>query len=695
MTLKGYILEAMVAVALVLSGVGCRIGKTPPLFQEKPEVLMSHERLVRATYMSDLVCGKSSWSPDGKMIIFSKEVPPEGVRETKRQEESLDIMADIGIWTLDTMTLEQRHELRNFGAIGNVHFMPDGKSCMYQWGAGHIAVTRLFPKKEDFDVLRSASIVFGSASPSPDGNSVAYFARTRQLAGDSAAGLLRIELVELGRDFQAGKRHILFQPRDKNFTIWPGGGLCFSPSGRDLYFVGSSASGSLDIYRIPILGEGIYRVTDLHAMENINIMGITISPDGQWLACTLFMFHGGNLQPSQSGIWLLKSDGSALHMLVRGAAFPSWAQDGKRMSFAHGKDLWICTLHQDSIPQEGTLISPPKEISRSRAMLSDALRAASDGEFARAIQLCEGMENNPEFGELAGRVLYLQAQCYMAMGKIDDARERYDRLLERYRYTEEAVYSLRHLDLLLSDMGEVFRFGERIDSLMSECARREAETRVRSDAARYAYLQALGWDMEVRGDIEKAYKGYLATMKKYPGERYAWKAGLRAAGCEITMGRRKDAIRSLEWVERRAGISEEGVEALTQLLKIRIQEKDLKASRRIWRSLREKYHPLQDWGVYSVTHHTLIGLASLAQNQGNTVLAREILNFCSAYPPIDLGHRALGERNLLIQQILMHSPETKKSGSKSGRMSAVSSSKKGGNWTFERQKRLKGRNRRS
>jgi len=681
---------------VVVWSFGCKPAIQSLPEEEKPQLLVPHDQLLRATYLSHLVCGKSSWSADGSYLLFSKEAPPAADLEDLKPKDAVDVLADLGIWMLDLTRLKTTHELRNmgarlmsFGALGNIHCLPDGVSCLYQWGAGHVAVTRLRPQKSDYEVVKSGSIIFGSACPSPDGMRVAYMARTRQfVTGNSGVGLVRIEMLELGPGFQPTDRVILLQPSNPAFQVAPFGGLCFSADGKSIYFVGTTSTHTVDIYELPIAGKGIRRVTDFKMLEGLTVGGITCSPDGQWLACTMLMSSSAVQQGSTSGVWLVRTDGTGLRQLVRGGAFPAWSSDGNRLSFVYGGDLWICSLSQDAL-LEGAVTRPTEVADRgARSSLMYALRAASNDEYAQAIEMCRAIGNDPSAGDLLPKGLYLSAQWQLALGKREEAREAFQNILERHRCTEEAIFALKGLEVLYVEDGLEFDLQERLIGLTSEYARVEGNSSDPEELARVSYLQALAWDREIRGEIAKALQGYRDTVRKVPNALYARKAGLRAASCELTMGREDEAVKWLEWVEKKAGPSDEGMEALTQLLRIHCEQQNLKGVVQIWKKLRHQYTPMQNWWAYSVTQRTLIDAANLAYAMKDSVLAEEILNFCLANPPVDLGNRAVETRNALIGKLFM---QGKTAQIDKDKKSQNPNTKENVDWSLKKQKKRKKR----
>ncbi|MFD2035187.1 DPP IV N-terminal domain-containing protein [Belliella marina] len=80
------------------------------------------------------------------------------------------------------------------------------------------------------------------------------------------------------------------------------------------------------------------------------------SPDGEWIA-----YLHVDSQPSHTGIYRIKPDGSENTLLIPGAQNPSWSPDSKKLAYSLGAQIWVMELESGSTEQltfEGRNFSP-------------------------------------------------------------------------------------------------------------------------------------------------------------------------------------------------------------------------------------------------------------------------------------------------------------------------------------------------
>lgn len=642
---------ATVVLLGVLGGIGCST-KGPVKESSTPTVMEPYDRMTRITYEKYLQCGKSSWGEGSKTIVFTKEARFLG--EGKQSEDlRAQIQRDSGLWEVSVDTLEQKHVLRNTGPLGNPHAMPD-RRCMYQWGSGHVAVIELDSLKSS-DVLKTAAIQFGSASLSEDGKKIAFIAKgVRSVQGSTASQMYRVETA--GTD--GGARKTLCEPVGSGEALFSAAGTCFSADGQEIFFASGGARTPLNIFSVRLDDRSVRQVTEFEQVEGPGILSLTASPDGQWIAFTMVSPQASSRSSLSTSIWLVRTDGTGNRQLVERGAFPAWASDSRTLAFTSGGDLWICRLSDQALQERAA--ANPMVVSTPKERLRMALRLASDGLYDEAIVECDKILADPSSSDLGQKALYLKGQWQVAKGDTESGLQTLETVVSQFPISEEAILALKRLDTVRSDQQQPFPFEERLNALLSEYDAARANQISQDQAALLSYLTGLCWDAEIRGDIQKALGFYEATVKEFPNTWAGHKAQLRVARCLVTMGRMEEAKDRLQWVMRNAGGTEEEVEAKARLIGIDVDARDLDGGLEVWKDLLAHNRPLEDGWAYGTIHQGMIGLATLALDEGRPEDAMPLLDYAARTLPQEMGEASSEEVRARIDRLSFKAREALK-----------------------------------
>jgi hypothetical protein len=100
--------------------------------------------------------------------------------------------------------------------------------------------------------------------------------------------------------------------------------LQWLPDGSGFVFTKQNFIDRSNVYRYDFMGGGI---TQLTQFTNEFAIDVSVSPDGQWI-----VFERSTTNELTSGdLWLMRRDGTDLHLLVHNGMRPSWSQDTPRI----------------------------------------------------------------------------------------------------------------------------------------------------------------------------------------------------------------------------------------------------------------------------------------------------------------------------------------------------------------------------
>ena len=199
---------------------------------------------------------------------------------------------------------------------------------------GGAAIWRFLPRATGPTSLSSAQLTSGEgldigAAFSPAGNLVAY--------ASDRSGPFEIYV----RSLDSSARELQLTDNG-NQNLFP----TFSPDGQHVAF---SAMGERGIYRVPVLGGPVRRLTDFGAQP-------AWSPDGKWIvfrseasaSLATWDYYSGS---AGSSLWLVPADGGEPRQITgrdhpkgSGQAFPSWGPDGKEIRFVNYVANYECSM---------------------------------------------------------------------------------------------------------------------------------------------------------------------------------------------------------------------------------------------------------------------------------------------------------------------------------------------------------------
>jgi TolB protein len=281
-------------------------------------------------------CNSPSWSPDGRHMLFHREVaegwPPHRAWDSRDATFQLMRTGIFPSWSptgdryvSNDQTAGGRHNsIVLFDANGarraTVFTHPEKNALAPDWsrangrivfalgeffqnnagGSGKADIATISAAGTDLRILTDGQSNYGFPSWSGDGRHLVYREATRQRS------------AILVRDIESGRsRAILEGPAHYNFTAW-------SPVA-DLIAFTADVDGDSEIYTIRADGSGLKRLT--HSPGNDAHQ--TWSPDGKWIAFTSSrqgfkdesVLHPGNPQP-YGEITVMRADGSDVRVLT-------------------------------------------------------------------------------------------------------------------------------------------------------------------------------------------------------------------------------------------------------------------------------------------------------------------------------------------------------------------------------------------
>ena len=247
----------------------------------------------------DPIDTEAAWSPDGNSILYTHAVDH--------------------IWRLN-LTSGARESLTTGRSPA---WSPDGRSIALIDGY------RLYV----MDLATGTKQVIGPNAPSfqpawsPDGRRIAYGTNYGDLDGSNAIALIHPDGSEFDDITQHGTGE-WNQPR-------------WSPDGAWLVHR-RYVNGFAELFVMDTTGAQPRRLTN----DEANDEDPAWSPDGQWIAWSWYA-----PDQTQSGLWLMRSDGANRRLVIAGGFDPSWAPDGNRIVFSYwasrdtGATIW--TIHPD------------------------------------------------------------------------------------------------------------------------------------------------------------------------------------------------------------------------------------------------------------------------------------------------------------------------------------------------------------
>src|SRR5215471_17418505 len=119
------------------------------------------------------------------------------------------------------------------------------------------------------------------------------------------------------------------------------GGAAWSPTGRELAFVGRDSAG-FQIYSLNLATRQATRLTNSKCGNDVQP---SWSPNGRWLA-----YDRTN---GDSGIYLMRANGSESRKIVPDASYPAWSPDGKRLAYVVQKQLYLAPV---AAPQQAVAL---------------------------------------------------------------------------------------------------------------------------------------------------------------------------------------------------------------------------------------------------------------------------------------------------------------------------------------------------
>jgi len=234
------------------------------------------------------VDGWPAWSPDGRRIAFSRITPfPNG-----------QSAYDIYLLNADGSNLVQRTAGANYISVA---WSPDGqKLAISEEGTAYSDIHII---SADDDGARATLLATPARSPawSPDGKKIAYV----RLTGDDDND----QIILLSADGTDARE---LTGNDG----WIYGGLSWSPNGQRLAFSKCISGRGCDLHVMSADGSQLRRITEVG-----NTSGAAWSPDGKWIAFTVWNVVEGKGQPS---VAYVPSEGGTPRVIFVGGRSPSW-----------------------------------------------------------------------------------------------------------------------------------------------------------------------------------------------------------------------------------------------------------------------------------------------------------------------------------------------------------------------------------
>jgi len=208
---------------------------------------------------------------------------------------------------------------------------------------GGAAIWRFVPRPSGSNSLSSVQLTSGEgldicAAFSPAGNLLAY--------ASDRGGPFEIYV----RSLDSSARQLQLTSNG-NQNLFP----AFSPDAQHVAFSSFREPG---IYRVPVLGGPIRRLTDFGAQP-------VWSPDGKWIAfrseASASLSPWDFYWPAESSLWLVAADGGDPRQITgadqpkgRGQSFPSWSPDGREVRFVnylgnHESSMWSYRIADGSL----------------------------------------------------------------------------------------------------------------------------------------------------------------------------------------------------------------------------------------------------------------------------------------------------------------------------------------------------------
>ena len=232
-----------------------------------------------------------AWSPDGQSILYTHSP----------QDSSESALGFSQIWRLELGT-----GLREFVTTGrSAVWSPDGDSIALEDGG--LVVMDLATK-----IKRQIGPGGGGQQPtwSFDGRWIAYSTTYGDPRGSPAISLIHPD----GSGWRDISQH------GKGAWMFP----CWSPDGGWLVHLRYEGLGG-ELFVMDSTGAQERRLTN----DAYSDRDPAWSPDGQWIAWSAYSSNS-----TESGLWLMHSDGTNRHLLIAGGFDPTWAPDGSRIAFA-------------------------------------------------------------------------------------------------------------------------------------------------------------------------------------------------------------------------------------------------------------------------------------------------------------------------------------------------------------------------
>ncbi len=368
---------AVVGLAVVVSAAAPRI--------------LSGQSYTLDDWMTVSSVGSFLWSPDGRFIYFTSNAAPSGTREIFR------IPSGGGNQVLLTQSPagvrpEPSQELT---------LSPDGETIFFtsaRYFQTYLNLFRMPAGGGPAEALTfNDAVIQTSPSVSPDGRTLAYFARTRRGA--------KIYTMDLSEDPRWAR--LLFPGEgEERSPAWSSlGDIAFSRGGQiwvleagrseprviveEAYRGGNGAHvwspdggriaftrGESGFAQIGVVEVRSGIVTPITQEPNEH-GGVSWSPDGRWL-----VFVRNDDRGMSQGVVIARSDGSGRpRILSRGKGMrssPNFSPDGTRVAFLEStstrtQDIWV-------VPVEG---GPPGQLTRSMGRIDPASLAEAEEVFYR------------------------------------------------------------------------------------------------------------------------------------------------------------------------------------------------------------------------------------------------------------------------------------------------------------------------